>query len=72
MRYFIQILLLLISCSTFTACSGEGDSNSKNASTEKDHVWKEQTDTINKAKEVEGMIMDAAEETRKAIEQQVE
>jgi outer membrane biogenesis lipoprotein LolB len=66
MQNFIKLLLLLVPCLLFTACSDEG--NSSKAETKKDHVWKEQTDTINKAKEVEGMILDSAEETRKAIE----
>jgi len=70
MKNFIKIFLLFVSCSLFTACSDGGNSN--NAGSKKYHVWKEQTDTIDKAKEVEGMIMDAAKETRKAIEQQGE
>ena len=70
MRYLCKMLLLFVSCLFFTACSDE--SNNGNTDSKKDHVWKEQTDTINAAKEVEGMILDSAKETRKAIEQQVE
>jgi outer membrane biogenesis lipoprotein LolB len=70
MKNVIKIFLLLISSLMLIACSDESSSDS--TETKKDHVWKEQTDTINKAKEVEGMIMGAAEETRKAIEQQGE
>ncbi len=68
MKKFIKIFVLLISCSLFVACSGEDSSDSKEA--KKDHVWKEQTDTINKAKEVEGILLDAAENTRKTMEEQ--
>jgi len=70
MQKFIKISLLIILYSLLTACSDE--SNNNNADSKKNHVWKEQTDTIDKAKEVEGIIMDSAEETRKAIEQQGE
>ena len=70
MRYLCKILLLFVSCLLFVACSDE--SNNVNAESKKDHVWKEQTDTINAAKEVEGMILDSAKETRKTIEQQSE
>ncbi|MCZ6803024.1 MAG: hypothetical protein O7D86_03580 [Proteobacteria bacterium] len=70
MKNFIKFLLLLILCSLFTACLDE--SNTDNADVKKDHVWKETTDTIDRAKEVEGMIMDAAEKNRKTIEQQAE
>jgi len=60
MKYLSIFLLslLLIACS-----DEEQDLQGK-------HVWKQQTDTIDKAKEVEKIMMDAAEETREAIEEQ--
>ena len=64
----LKMVLSLIVCLILTACSGEDSSNSSDA--KNDHVWKEQTDTIDKAREVEGKLMDSAEETRKLIEQQ--
>lgn len=70
MNVALKTILLLGTCLIFTGCSGEDDSN--NTEAKKDHVWKEQTDTINKAKEVEGMIMDSAADTRNKIEQQSE
>jgi hypothetical protein len=51
----------------FIACS---DESSNNAEVKNDHVWKETTDTIDRAKEVEGMLMESAENTRNAIESQ--
>jgi outer membrane biogenesis lipoprotein LolB len=39
-----------------TACSEESNNREK-----QDHIWNEQTDTLNKAKAVEGLIQDAAE-----------
>lgn len=69
MKKFIK-LLLLVSSLLLVACSDDSNNNGKN--TEKDHVWKETTDTIDKAKQVEGMIMESAEETRKTLEQQGE
>ena len=70
MRNFIKVFLLLICCSILSACSDE--SNSSSAEAKKDHVWKEQTDMINKAREVEGMMLDSATATRKTIEQNTE
>ncbi len=34
----------------------------------KEHVWKDQVETIDKAREVEGMIQDAAGKQKKAAE----
>jgi len=36
----------------------------------KEHVWKEQTDTLNKARAVEGLLQDSADAERKKIEDQ--
>jgi len=57
--FLISMIIFLTACSEDKETSGE-------------HVWKEQTDTINKAKQVEAMIMDAAEKQKKAIEQQIQ
>lgn len=70
MKSMLNIFFLLLFCLLITGCSDEGNNNP--AKTKKDHVWKEQTDAINKAKEVEGMIMDSAEDTRQQIEKQSE
>ncbi len=57
--FLISMIIFLTACSEDKETSGE-------------HVWKEQTDTINKAKQVEAMIMDSAEKQKKAIEQQIQ
>lgn len=57
---FSFILLVLM------ACSSESDSESKGGNNE--HVWKTQTDSLDKAAEVEGIILNSAEQTRNAIE----
>lgn len=67
MRWF-NWSVIFISCLFLTACSDSGGEHKADA--KQDHVWKEQTDTINKAKEVEGMLLDSADATRKAIENQ--
>jgi len=67
MGSFIKATLLIVSCSFFIACSNEGDNS---AEAKKDHIWKEQTDAIDKAKEVEGMLMDSAKDMQSSIEQQ--
>lgn len=70
MRGLIQILLSLIVSLLLCGCSD--DKNNGGTETRKDHVWKEQTDTINKAKEVEGMLLDSVDATRQAIDNQGE
>ena len=67
MGTFIKVTLLIFSCSCLIACSNEGDNG---VEAKKDHVWKEQTDTIDKAREVEGMLMDSATNMQNAIENQ--
>ncbi len=37
-----------------------------------DHVWKEQTQVLDKAKEVEGLLKDVSDEQRKIIEEQAQ
>ena len=58
----IKVLFLFFTMLFIAACSDE---------TQKveDHVWKEQTDMIDKAKEVELLINDAALQQRQLIEQ---
>jgi hypothetical protein len=52
-------LLLTMSCSDDDKDSG-------------DHVWKEQTQSIDKAKEVEGLLKDATDQQRKIIDDQTQ
>ena len=49
-----------------SACSDDDNKGSG------DHVWKEQTQTIDKAKEVEGLLQDAADQQRKVIDEQTQ
>jgi len=37
-----------------------------------DHVWKEQTQALDKAKEVEGLLKDASDQQRKIIDEQAQ
>ena len=54
-----------------SACSDDGkDTSDKKPSG--DHVWKEQTQVIDKAKAVKGLIEDAAAEQRKIIDEQAQ
>ncbi len=62
-----KIIFMLISCFILFGCSDGNDSG--NATTQKDHVWKEKTDMINKAKAVEGMMLESAAATREAIDE---
>ena len=58
--FFILLTLLLL----MAGCSDD------DAEARKEHVWKEQTDAINKAKAVEGVLQDSADAERKKIEDQ--
>lgn len=37
-----------------------------------DHVWKEQTQVLDKAKEVDGLLKDVADQQRKIIDEQAQ
>ena len=49
-----------------------GCSDNNDAKEKKDHVWKEQTDTIEKAKAVEGLLQESADAQRRQIQEQLE
>jgi outer membrane biogenesis lipoprotein LolB len=66
-----KIILLGTVLFLISACSDDESAKSEKELTG-DHVWKEQTQAIDRAKEVEGMLQDAADEQRKVIDEQVE
>lgn len=66
MFIFLASALMLVS-----ACSDD-EQGSSERKLSGDHVWKEQTDTIDKAKEVEGLLQDITEKQRQAIEAQAQ
>ena len=57
-----KVLYIIVSCLILFGCSDESSSS------QKEHVWKEQTETLNKAKEVEVMLLESAAATREAID----
>jgi uncharacterized lipoprotein len=61
----MKITIILFAFLIMLAGCSDDDSQKKNA-----NVWKEQTDTLNKAKAVEGQLQDAADAERKKIEDQ--
>ena len=63
----LNALIILISILFTAACS---DSSENKASG--DHVWKEQTETIEKAKGVEALMKKTAEDRAKSIEEQMQ
>ncbi|MCH8079662.1 MAG: hypothetical protein IIA06_07785 [Proteobacteria bacterium] len=63
---FLASTLMLVS-----ACS-DNEQGSSERKLSGDHVWKEQTETIDKAKEVEGLLQDITEKQRQAIEAQAQ
>ena len=56
-------LLLLISC-------GESQNRNSEQQTNKDHVWKDQVEMLDKARKLEDMALDSAAKRRKQIEDQ--
>ena len=58
--FIIWLAILLSACSDHQEDTG----------TSGDHVWKQQTDTMGKAAEVESVIMDQAGKLNKSIEDQ--
>lgn len=62
----IGVTLLLVS-----ACSDDGKDTTEKKLTS-DHVWKEQTQGIDKAKAAQGLIEDAAVEQQKIIDEQAQ
>ncbi len=57
---FLAAVFLLVS-----ACSDDDRESG-------DHVWKDQTQALDKAKEVEGLLKDATDQQRKIIEDQAQ
>ena len=58
----LTLSIILVSFLVFKGYSGGEDNNIE------DHVWKEQTNTIKKAKEATQLIQDAAIKQRQEIE----
>ncbi len=68
MHIIINTFLLILISISISACSEEADKVSGSGK----HVWKEQTDTIDKARNVENEILNAADSARKTIEEQTD
>jgi len=64
----MRIVLLVFVALFMTACSD----NNEPQKVEKDHVWKEQTDMIDKAKNVENVLKDAAKLQQQKINEQTQ
>ena len=63
----IKIISIIILTLFISACD-DSDTPKKIG---KDHIWKEQTDMIDKAKTVEQLVNDAATQQKQTIEQQL-
>lgn len=59
----IKVLTVLFMMVSITACSDEQHP------VDGDHVWKEQTDTMDKAQDVEKVILDSAQQKKQQLEQ---
>jgi len=63
---FLASILLFIS-----ACSNDDNATSESKGSG-DHVWKEQTQALDKAKEVDGLLIDATDQQRMIIDEQTQ
>lgn len=61
--------LLILTFLIVSGCSDNGD-KAANEQSGDDHVWKTQTDALEKAKQTEQLIMDAAEQQERKIDEQ--
>lgn len=66
MKIFTKLCLLITGACLIAACTE--DSNEKSGG----HVWQEQTDTIERAKQVEAEMLNATDAAREAIDRQSE
>ncbi len=60
----ILLIVVLLNTLLISACSDNEDAP------EKDHVWKEQTETLDKAKEIEAIIQNSADQQKQQIEEE--
>lgn len=67
MCMFKRLVVVSILALVITACSDD-----KVDKVEQDHIWKEQIDMIDKAKDVENILQDAAALQQQRIEQQTQ
>jgi len=70
----MRIPYLAILCAAFmliASCSS-GDNDSGPPQSAGEHVWKQQTEAMEKAKEMEQIIQNAAEKERRAVDEQFE
>jgi hypothetical protein len=64
----IKIICIMVVTLFISACD-DSDTSKKIG---KDHIWKEQTDMIDKAKTVEQLVNDAAIEQKQSIDRQIQ
>jgi len=66
MRYlFVMLMIVLLTPLILRGCSDDEDKKTEN------HVWKEQTDTIKKADDVNQLMRDAAKKQQQEIDQNI-
>lgn len=68
----VKMFIFLASALMLASACSDDEQGSSERKLSGDHVWKEQTETIDKAKEVEELLQDVAEKQRQAIEAQAQ
>ena len=70
-RHFLYSFVLIMFC--LGSCSENNSGQENKAGPEKKgHVWKEQTDTMNKAKAVEGVIQESADAQHQQVQDETQ
>jgi len=62
------LLAALAACLLATGCSGDDEATTQSEQQNKDHVWKEQTQAIDKARDVGRQLGEAAAKQREATQ----
>lgn len=63
------LTILLLSCAAF-ACDTQNNAGTEHHNAIQDKVYKDQFDAMNKAKQVENVLLDAAQSQREVIDAQ--
>lgn len=66
MNRLVRLVAVVPFCVALAACGGSDEK----AKVIDEHVWQEQVNALEKAKAVEGTLMEAAEKQRQMLEQQ--
>ena len=68
----MKLLFVFMLTSVIFVSACQDDNADSHDAKSRDHVWKEQTDMLEKAKAVEGILKESAEDQRQQIQNEAE